>query len=315
MGISPSILKEKVTLRVLGTSITLLEEIRLQAAKDLGINLEYTVLDGVAAQRQSVLHPQSYDIYDQWFQSIDMLWPVTAIQPIDTRRIPLWSEVNEFSKYGIISSTSYIGTGGVPVNRLYVQKDNSLSSHPTRFISMLPLTHNADSFGYNPKALPAKLRETEESWSWLVNGDWSGKVGIQSDSSIGAINLALAVQAAGMLNFKDIGNLSVTEIDCLISLLTKLKKKGHFRSIWGSAAQAEENMLTGGVEIESIWSPSFNHLRALKTDVVEACPIEGYRAWFGGMAISSNVEGRTLDAVYEYLNWWLWGGPEQNSVN
>lgn len=119
-----------------------------------------------------------------------------------------------------------------------------------------------------------------------------------------------------MLNFKDIGNLSVTEIDSLISLLTKLKKKGHFRSIWGSAAQAEENMLTGGVEIESIWSPSFNHLRALKTDVVEACPIEGYRAWFGGMAISSNVEGRTLDAVYEYLNWWLsgWAGAKLSKL-
>lgn len=311
-NVSPSIIKGKVTLRVLGTSVTLLEEIRLQATKDLGINFEYTVLDGVAAQRQGVLYPHSYDVYDQWFQSIDMLWPVSAIQPIDTKKIPLWHEVNPLSKYGKVSNTSSIGTGGIPVNRLYVQQDNSLSAHPTRFISMLPLTHNADSFGYSPKALPARLRRKEESWGWLVNEDWSGKVGIQNDSSIGAIDLALAVQSAGLLDFKDIGNLTVTEIDNLINLLTKLKKRGHFRSTWDSAAQAEENMLTGGVAIESLWSPSYNHLRELNAEIIEASPIEGYRAWFGGMAISSNVEGRILDAAYEYLNWWLsgWAGAK-----
>ena len=31
---------------------------------------------------------------------------------------------------------------------------------------------------------------------------------------------------------------------------------------------------------------------------------EGYRAWGGGIGISSGVEGMELDAAYDYINWW-----------
>jgi putative spermidine/putrescine transport system substrate-binding protein len=57
--------KGKVTLRVMGTSVTLLENIRQEAEKDLGIKLEFNVLDGVDAQRVGVMHNDTYDIYDQ----------------------------------------------------------------------------------------------------------------------------------------------------------------------------------------------------------------------------------------------------------
>ena len=39
-------------------------------------------------------------------------------------------------------------------------------------------------------------------------------------------------------------------------------------------------------------------------------PIEGCRGWFGGLALSAHLSGSgTCDAAYEYLNWWLDGGP------
>ena len=37
---------------------------------------------------------------------------------------------------------------------------------------------------------------------------------------------------------------------------------------------------------------------------------EGYRAWAAGLGIPTHVEGKTLDACYEFVNWFLsgWAG-------
>ncbi|EOW2079404.1 PotD/PotF family extracellular solute-binding protein [Vibrio mimicus] len=312
MGNAPMINRGKVTLRVLGTSVTLTEEICQQARKDLGFNIEFFVENGVACQKQGVLYPHTYDVYDQWFQSIDMLWPVKAIQPLELNRIEHWDKVNSFSKYGYFDKKTDTAAGCTPCKRLYVQADNSLSDKPSDRISMLPLTHNADSFGYKPDLLPHQLQDQQESWAWLVSKHWSGKVGVQVDSTIGILDLALAVQSSGKIVFDDLGNLTIDEIDKLISLLLDLKRQGQFCSKWNNILQATENMLIGGVGIESIWSPSFSNLRSQNLDIINAAPKEGYRAWFGGLAISSKTNNRTLDAAYEYLNWWLsgWAGAQ-----
>jgi putative spermidine/putrescine transport system substrate-binding protein len=41
-------------LRVLGTAVTLNETIRTRAEADLGIDIDYTILDGVAAQQTTI---------------------------------------------------------------------------------------------------------------------------------------------------------------------------------------------------------------------------------------------------------------------
>ena len=70
-----------ITLRVLGTSVTLLETLRVRAEKELGIRLVYQVHDVEQAQRIAVMQPDSYDLYDQWFHNVDFVWPARAIQP------------------------------------------------------------------------------------------------------------------------------------------------------------------------------------------------------------------------------------------
>ncbi|WP_227819959.1 ABC transporter substrate-binding protein [Marinobacterium aestuarii] len=307
---APAIKRSTVTLRILGTSVTLLEQIRQQARQDLGIKIEFKILDGVAAQRVGVMSPDSFDVYDQWFHNIDFVWPARAIQPIDTRRILYWDEINSLPKTGRLLAGTNMGLGGTPAQRLFVQPDGSLGARPSERISMLPVTHNADSFGYRLDRLPRGMAQEEESWAWLLDERWRGKVGLQNDSAIGAIDAALAVQAAGLAEFSDIGNLSVEEIDTLIDILIKRKRLGHFKAFWGNYGQAAEQMALGNVGIESLWSPAFGELRKKGIDVKSAAPKEGYRAWYGGMAISTHARGRVLDAAYEYMNWWMsgWAG-------
>src|SRR4029453_15125709 len=80
-------------LRVIGTSATLTPELRRRASLDLGFEVAFEVLDGLACQRRGVTEPLSYDVYDQGFHSLDFLWAAGSIQPIDTERIARWGQV------------------------------------------------------------------------------------------------------------------------------------------------------------------------------------------------------------------------------
>jgi len=305
----PYIQRGPVNLRVLGTSVTLLESIRERARADLGIRLKFDVLDGVSAQRAGVLAPDSFDIYDQWFHNVDFVWPANAIQPIDIERIDNWDKINDLPKTGRLTPHAPLGAGSNPVDRLYIQPDGSCGSRPSGHITMLPVSHNVDSFGYRLDMLPDGLNRDQESWGWLLDKRWRGMVSLQNDSAIGAIDAAMAAKAAGLVEFKDLGALSVGEIDSLIDCLIILKRQQHFRAFWSNHNQASSDMVRGQVGIESLWSPAMTDLKKRHIKVRMASPMEGYRAWYGGMSISRHVKGRTLDAAYDYLNWWISGWP------
>jgi len=299
----------KPVLRVLGTGVTLIEQIRQRAEEDLGIGLQFEVLDGVAAQAKGVMQPGSYDVYDQWFHSVELLWLSGAIQPIDLSRIELWNEVNTLAKEGRLTPDARFGHGDNPVNQLYVHQGRGLGREPNGKISMLPGAHNVDSFAYNLEEVSAGVPYQTESWGWLLDDQWRGKAALVNDPAIGVIDAALAAEAQGLMSFVNAGNMSLEEIDCLIDILLEKKKAGHFKAFWNSFAEADELMARRDVVIESMWSPSVTRLKARGIPVRYAAPKEGYRAWQGGMCISSRTEGRVLDAVYDYLNWWMSGWP------
>ncbi|MBW5414522.1 PotD/PotF family extracellular solute-binding protein [Pseudomonas sp. MAG002Y] len=302
-------MSEPVTLRVLGTSVTLLESIRQRAEEELGIRLVYEIHNVQQAQRIAVMQPERYDLYDQWFHNVDFVWPAGAIQPIDIRRIALWDEINDLPKRGRLHTSDKLGAGSLPSERLFVQHDGNLGGQPTERISMLPLTHNADSFAYRPERLPDTLAATEESWSWLINEGWCGHIALQSDAAIGALDAALALQAAGLARFENLGNLRLDEIDQLADLLIKKQHHGHFAAFWSDDQEAGRLMLDPAVSIQSLWSPTLMQLHRAGIQYRLAVPKEGYRAWFGGLSLSRRAEGRVKDAAYAYLNWWLSGWP------
>lgn len=302
-------MSEPITLRVLGTSVTLLESIRQRAEQELGIRLVYQIHEVQQAQRIAVMQPDSYDLYDQWFHNVDLVWPARAIQPIDTRRLALWEEINDLPKRGRLSPDDRLATGSLPCDRLFVQHDGGLSSRPSDFISMLPLTHNADSFAYRPERLPAGLNRADESWAWLLDERWCGRIALQSDASIGALDAALAVQAAGQAQFANIGNLELEEIDQLAKVLIDKQRHGHFAAFWSDDQEAGELMLQPRIDIQSLWSPTLLQLHRAGVQYRLAVPREGYRAWFGGLSLSRCASGRVRDAAYAYLNWWLAGWP------
>jgi len=293
-------------LRVLGTHEILIEPIRRQAESDLGIIVEDQVADSMDAVRRAVTAPDAFDVYHQW-HTVDLVWSSRSIQPIDLSRIVGWSEIALLAKHEPRSDGRSSGAG--PRGKLFLQKDDTLHSDPSNRASMVPTLHGVDAPGFIRSVRNGIVGQEPESWSWLLDDRWHGKVALASDPSVGIIEAALALESSGHLKFGDIGNLEEEEIDSIVSILIRKKKIGHFRGFWSYGEEAERLMSRGGVCLQSIWSPSVFRLRQIGVDVVCSAPVEGYRGWYAGLCLSSRVSGTVLEAAYAYLNWWLSGKP------
>ena len=301
--------KKSRTLRVLGTHVTLQETLRLKAQEDLGITIEFSPGGSAEVLHQASTRPESFDLYEQWSGSVRILWQANTIQPIETRRIAAWDQINDLAKVGKISPQARFGAGDAPNKLLYVQKNNAIGGGATEQVSFLPYVHNVDSFGYNADVVPRGKPYQTESWSWLVDDRWRGKSAFVNAPTIGPFDAALAVQAAGLAEFEDVGNMTRPEIDNLFRVLIDLRRAGHFRGVWSSVPHSVDLMATGDVVVESMFSPAVFALKEQGIDCVYASPKEGYRAWHGVVCLSSATQGDGKDIAYEYMNWWLSGWP------
>lgn len=310
MGQAPfGFARQRRVLRVLGTHVTLQEPLRRQAEKDLGIEIQFSPGGSARVLHQAATRPQSFDLYEQWSNSMNVLWQAGSIQPIDTDRLTYWDEINDLTRTGKLTADAKTGAGDAPNKLLYVQKDNSIGSNETRRASFLPYVHNVDSFGYNAAVVPRGVPYETESWSWLLDDRWKGRVALVNEPTIGLFDAALAAQAAGLVEFEDIGNLTKSEIDSLFKVMVELRRAGHFRGIWSSVPNSVDLMARGETVVESMFSPAVFALKGKGIDCVYASPKEGYRAWHGVMCLSAATNGPAKDAAYEFMNWWLSGWP------
>jgi len=299
----------KPTIRVVGTHVTLQETLRLQAEKDLGINIEFYSGGSAEVLLKASTNPSSFDLYEQWSNSMKVLWQANTIQPISINKLTYWDEVNDLTKKGRISPNANIGMGDDPHKLLYVQGDGSLGSHESGEISFLPYVHNADSYGYNSAVIPKGIPYETESWGWLLDERYAGKVALVNEPTIGLFDAALAVKARGLMDFKDMGNMTRRELDELFKILIDYKKRGHFRGVWSSVPRSVELMRSGEVVIQSMFSPAVSKLNGMGIPCVYAAPREGYRAWHGVMCLSRETKGEREEAAYAFMNWWLSGWP------
>lgn len=302
---APAQVKRRV-LRIRGTDVTLLEQVRQMAEADLGFEIQHESLDFLTCQHRAAMDPSNYDIYEQCFHNLDIVWYWGALQPIDTRRILQWDKIGDLAKTGGISKYTWQGHGDAPVRKLYVQPDGTLGQQPMPLISMLPTAHNVDSFGFDRRLFGDEGPEGS-SWAWLLDRRARGRIALVDEPAIGIFDVALAAESNGDLTFEDIGNMTVDEIDSLMALLETLRQQGFFVGSWVSPDQAEALVRADRVSVQSMWSPSYGNLGHMQSVFCESAPREGYRAWHGGASLARHLSGSQLDIAYEYLNWWLSG--------
>jgi putative spermidine/putrescine transport system substrate-binding protein len=327
------------TLHVLGIGAGEFDEIARLAKRDLGFDIAFDITGTDALVQRAITTPASFDVLANYYFTYDLIWRYDALQPIDTRRITRWSQVDKLFKYGKVrpgNPRCTYGQGDAPFRRMYV--DDSGAYPPShgllpgvtgmvqwidertgkpyhglpepRHVVAVPNYFNMDSIGYNSRVIDRPPERV--SWAELLNSRWKGRVALFGGAQIGLVDAGNAAEAAGLMRFRDKGDMSRAEIDRLVKILVRLKKSGQFHGLWdeGNSIRAVEYMLSKEVVVESMWSTQVTALQAEGFPVRYAAPPEGYRGWAGGFAISSAVEDPArLQAAYDYVNWWHSGPP------
>ncbi|MBO6900039.1 MAG: extracellular solute-binding protein [Rhizobiaceae bacterium] len=301
-------------LKVIGTSVTLNEKLRRAAARDLPFEIEFEILNGVDCQRRGIMSPESFDIYDQWFHSLDLLWTAGSIQPVEVAKIDRWNHIglpagSSPGAPGHMRSNKAHGFGTRPTDVLFIQDDMTLGSATTPLIAMLPTTYNADSFAYMADAAAGLGVEMPESWAWLLDESWHGKCTLSKDPASSTVELALAARSAGLVDIEDPGDLSIEDIDALFEILAARQRTGHFAKLWASSEDSIRLMSGPSCVLGSLWSPAYYAIRGMGRKLTYAAPREGYRGWQSGLSLSAALPAEKLEMAYAYLNWWLDGVP------
>ena len=305
----PFIAKGAESLRTIGLGVSIINEIQSKAAEDLGFGVTGQALGYGAYFGKALNQNDQYDVCEGFFNDFDVFLPAKIFQPLDTHRLTEWDKVSNLSKTGKLTPYSKYGDGDAPFRLLWCDADGNLIDGPTRYITALPVFHNADSLGYDRDALGRDVI----SWAEMLGDDVKGRVGLTNTPQVGVMDVAMATEAAGLMTFADKGDMTRAEIDQLMNYLIGKKKEGHFRAFWETFGQSVNLMTSGEVLIESMWSPAVTAARAEGINCVYATLQEGYRGWHSGLTISAKVTGSALDQAYEYLNWWLngWAGAFQ----
>ena len=299
------------TLRVLGIGVDQSDPIKAMYEKDHpGVKIEWTIKSTPETTQLVLTQPDSFDIFSGYYHQMDQVWPAGNLQPIPTSAMTRFSEISPLITDGALASGNNPGQGDAAFRKLFATDNKTLAGEKkTDMITMVPANHNSDAFGYNEKELGEQT-----SWAILVDPQVKGKVAIIDDPEIGAIDLAMAAEAAGQVTFVDKGNMTKAEIDELIKYVTDLKKQGQFRGFWATFDESVNFMSSGEVLVESMWSPAVSLLQAQAFPVRYAAPKEGYRGWGGGNAIAAHVssDASKQAACLEYINWWNTSGPAGN---
>lgn len=117
----------------------------------------------------------------------------------------------------------------------------------------------------------------------------------------------MVCEAMGKIQYGNRGNMTQDEIDQTMAIMTEAKRVGQFRSFWKTFDESVNLMASGEVVIQSMWSPAVTAVKTQGVPCVFQPLKEGYRAWGGGLGLSSSLSGMQLDAAHEYINWYLSG--------
>ncbi|MCM2294039.1 PotD/PotF family extracellular solute-binding protein [Allorhizobium sp. BGMRC 0089] len=297
--------KNPITLRQIGTGVSNINAIAEKCKQDLGITLEMTALDSDAAAQRTVTQPNSYDIADVEYWICKKVFPSGVLQPMDVKKLKYYDKIVPLFITGKLTPDSKIAQGTAPHTVGFVEKPGAktFAKEPTEWMTMVPTIYNADTLGIRPDLVGRDIT----SWADILDPKFKGRTAILNIPSIGIMDAAMIMEAAGQIKYADKGNMTKDEIDKTIAFMIKTKQSGQFRAFWKSFDESVNLMASGEVVIQSMWSPAVAAVRS-KGIACRFQPLkEGYRAWGGGLGLASHLKGAELDAAYEYINWYLSG--------
>jgi len=304
---------DPVTLRIAGTGVNQFKELADKAKQELGFTIQYTSLVSDDVVKRAVTQPSSFDLLDAEYWMLKKIVPSGNLQGIDTKKIKYYNQIVPIFTQGKLPDGKPVAMEGIsPIKVAYLTaaKSKEFAKTPSQWMTVIPTIYNADTLGIRPDLIKGPI----DSWAQLLDPKFKGKAAILDIPSIGIMDAAMASAATGKVKYKDKGNMTTAEIDQTIAVMTEAKKAGQFRAFWKDFNESVNLMASGEVVIQSMWSPAVTKVRQMGIACKYQPLKEGYRGWASGIGVPTSLNGKMLDAAYEFINWYLsgWAGAFLN---
>ena len=249
-----------ITINHSGMSYSTIIQIAEQATVDLPFSVEMAVTDHAGMLNRLTTQSDSIDVADieLWMRVITV--PRGIYQAVDPAKITHWDKTTSLYRDGTFDGNQVSRQGVSPHEVMYFTDAdaNALADGTTDYATMTPGVFNADTLGIQPVEIGRPIN----NWHELFNEEFSGRAAGMDIPPIMIMDAALAIESTGEYTYADKGNMTEEEISMTVDRLIDLKKKGHWRALWGTFDQSVQLMTSGEVVIQSMWSPAVTAVRA-----------------------------------------------------
>lgn len=293
-----------ITLNHIGSVYTTNPVIAEMANKEMSFKVNMQTLDQTTQVNRMLTQPETVDLSDFGNTTMKYFVGKGILMPFKVKEYKWWDKtVPLFTAGTYPNGKPYSLQGYAPIKAQYY-KDGSgkeYSLTPTDWLVGVPLMYNADTLGLRPDM----VKRNVNSWADLLSSDFAGHVALQDGVNVGVPDAAMALEAAGLVQYVDKGNMTKAEIDKTVDKLIELKKSKQFRSFWTSFDQSVQLMASGEVVLQSMFAPAITEVRTRGIPCTYQGLKEGYRGWYIFMSPMRHVEKDPLrrDCVIEYINW------------
>jgi putative spermidine/putrescine transport system substrate-binding protein len=297
-----------IVLNHAGPPVTAFSGIATEASKDLGFTVHMQASENADLLNRFLTQSSNIDCADISIVFLKYLVGRNILQTIPQAKFKQWDATIPLFTKGVYSDGREAPKQGVaPFTVLYAADaaGSKFAEEPTEWLNTIPTVTNADTLGIRPDLVGRPVT----SWADLISPDFKGKAALQDQPTIGVIDVAMAMEAAGHVKYGNKGNMTRAEIDKTISTMMDIKQAGQFRSFWTTFDQSVNLMASGEVVIQSMWSPAVTAVRTRGIPCVFQPLKEGYRGWGYTLGVMKHVSGLKLDCFYEYMNWYTSGFP------
>ncbi|MBN8875603.1 MAG: extracellular solute-binding protein [Rhodospirillales bacterium] len=296
-----------VVLRHAGPPVTAIPAIAEQATKDLGFTVQMQAVENADLLNRFLSQSSTIDCADVSLVYMRYIIGRNVLQAIPLAKVKYWDQtIPLFTKGEYPDGRKAPQQGITPTMILYATDATGqkvTDGKQTEWLTAVPTVTNGDTLGIRPDLVGQKV----DSWADLLSPAFKGKAAVQDNPTIGIIDVAMALEAAGRVKYGNKGNMTKAEIDKTVDSMLEIKKSGQFRSFWTTFDQSVNLMASGEVVIQSMWSPAVAAVRSRGIPCTFQPLKEGYRGWGYTLGAMKHVDGLKRDCFYEYMNWYTGG--------
>jgi spermidine/putrescine-binding protein len=255
--------------------------------KQAGIKIKWTVKSADAQESlQKMLVGGGQKLYDAFTDNgggmEDAMAETKNIVPLDSSRLKNWKLLSDS-----------------------VRTPGGQAAHTIRYkgrVYAVPYISNADSMAY----LPEELGFVPDSWAYLFDRQFKGRVAMQNDFGPTLTNTAIYLKQSGKVDIADASNMTPKEVKAVCQFLIGHKKAGQFRTFWTGFGDSVNLLVQKEVVMMSCWEPQVYVSRRKGVHVEYANMKEGHQVWNNVVMLSKGGKQRGKeDAFYRLCDAFL----------